>query len=318
MTLTNWERLNNAPILLPNASAVQWNEYIFVLASDGTALLYQTKLKLWCMLPSCTFSVKQNIPLVNYKGKILTVSNNFKLITFDVSSSSWKAATFNPPGQVSSIAVNGDTLYAKVQKEIINERASSYSYISSSVSTMSSWDSHIKYKYILFSLTTGEWKKHSEIKEIKEWNSKFFQISDYFFEQTATKIYRHKLTDLNSQPLQAITAPSYKASTLYILKDVLFSFGGRDEDNQPTSDVLRYNLDTDTWESAGYMRSCRYNVAVTTMQQGDATEVYVLGGELGSTTLIMKPKLNIVSKDLPAPGNWNCSTSIVEKCTLFD
>ncbi len=309
--LTNWERLNNAPLLLPNASAVQWNEYIFVLASDGTTLLYQTKLKLWSMLPSCTFSLKQNIPLVNYKGKILTVSNSFKLITFDVSSSSWKEATFNPPGEVSNIAVNGDTLYAKV-KNRTNGQA--YSYGRSKIISRI-------YQYILFSLTTGEWKEHSEINEVKEWNSKFFQISDYLFEQTASKIYRHKLTDLNSKPLQEITAPLYKDSTLYTIKDALHSFGGRDEDHQPTSDVLRYNPDTDTWESAGYMRSARYNVAVTTTQQGDTTEVYVLGGELGRSALIMQPKLNIVSNKLiedKAPVYWNCSTSIVEKCTLFD
>ncbi len=123
---------------------------------------------------------------------------------------------------------------------------------------------------------------------------------------------------LKEQQQKTSTSPVYVESTLCAIKDTLFSFGGRDRDNQPTSDVLRYNLDTDTWESAGYMRSCRYNVAVTTMQQGDTTEVYVLGGELGNTTLIMKPKLNIEPSKDKAPGNWSCSTSIVEKCTLFE
>ncbi len=112
--------------------------------------------------------------------------------------------------------------------------------------------------------------------------------------------------------------PSYTDYTLNVVKDTLFSFGGRDRDNQPTSDVLRYNPDTDTWESAGYMRSSRYNVAVTTMQQGDTTEVYVLGGELGSTKLIMKPRLHAETSKNQTYGDWTCLTSIVEKCTLYE
>ncbi len=114
-----------------------------------------------------------------------------------------------------------------------------------------------------------------------------------------------------------------------MLKDTLLSFGGRDEDNQPTSDVLRYNPDTDTWESAGYMRSARYNVAVATVQQDTTTEVYVLGGEFGSTKMKMTPKLHVQAQACTqsvitfpqaqqAPADWDCSTSIVEKCTLSD
>ncbi len=71
-----------------------------------------------------------------------------------------------------------------------------------------------------------------------------------------------------------------------------------------------------TWESAGYMRSCRYNVAVVTVQ--DTTlDVVVLGGSLGSSEYTMTQRQ--VERDygtLETPPTWNNKTSIVEKCTV--
>ncbi len=121
--------------------------------------------------------------------------------------------------------------------------------------------------------------------------------------------------------VRACASPRYAGSTLHAIKDTLFSFGGRDKDNQPTSDVLRYNPDTDTWESAGYMRSCRYNVTVVTVQ--DTTmDVIVLGGSLGSSEHIMTqqvhPQHGLVLNDggFSPIRSWDNKTSIVEKCTV--
>ncbi len=112
-----------------------------------------------------------------------------------------------------------------------------------------------------------------------------------------------------------IASLPYLGSTLYTIKDTLFSFRGRDENHQPTSDVLRYNLDTDTWESAGYMRSCRYNVAVTTMQ--DTTlDVFVVGGSFGSSRHIMKPRAYTLDNAPQKQNCWDNNTSILEKCTV--
>ncbi len=144
--------------------------------------------------------------------------------------------------------------------------------------------------------------------------------------QTAPKTQRE------IQTATACASPKYAGSTLHAIKDTLFSFGGRDEDNQPTSDVLRYNPDTDTWESAGYMRSCRYNAAVATVQ--DTTlDVIVLGGSLGSSEHMMPLQVNPPSEpvvqasslfsnglfSLPSPQSpppWDNKTSIIEKCTV--
>ena len=82
---------------------------------------------------------------------------------------------------------------------------------------------------------------------------------------------------------QTSAPPPYSDSTLHVVKDTLFAFGGRDKDNQPTSDVLRYNSDTDSWESAGYMRTARHGVTVVTIQQEGDTEIFVIGGSIGST-----------------------------------
>ncbi len=318
VTLTNWERLNNAPILLPKASAVQWNDYLFVLAKDGTALLYHTKLKIWSMLPEIP-NLSENIQLVNYQGQILTVNKYSEMFAFDTSSSQWTNQT-GPPGtaETSCIAINDDTLYAYSRKQkIMGEKISSDECI-----------------HTLFSRNRYQWIEHD--KTSSALSLKLFSTSEHFFEEVANKIYRYKIektleAESESTPKEQpkeITLPPYRGFSLHVIKDALFSFGGIDRDNQPTSDVLRYNPDTDTWESAGYMRSARYNVAVTTMQQGHTTEVYVLGGELGSSKLIMQPKLrqvavpksvrNLKKNPFDWDFNWCCSTSIIEKCTLFN
>ena len=308
MTLTNWVRLNNAPLLLPRASAVQWNDNIFVLARDGTALLYHTKDKFWSMLPQCpnNIPVSDHLPLVNYKGDILAVSKHSgakdALDAFDKATSSWKM--FSGPKLVQEIvhmAVSHDILRVYAKKQ-----------------------SH----FFLFTLTTEGWKENNI--GVNQTASKLLLTSDHIFVETAEGIYRQKINSTSNSETQTIETPKriappphYKEFTLHVLKDTLLSFGGRDKDYQPTSDVLRYNPDTDTWECAGYMRSCRYNAAVATVQQGTTTEVYVLGGEFGSTSLTMTPKLQACTRthaaeSQQAPAEWDCSTSIVEKCILSD
>ena len=114
-----------------------------------------------------------------------------------------------------------------------------------------------------------------------------------------------------------VTKPPFEGSTLHVVKDTLFTFGGRDKDNQPTSDVLRYNPDTDSWESAGYMRSARYNVAMATVQQNDNLDVMAIGGSFGSSQFVMRPRMKTgVTAEAGEPTSWENLTSIVEKCAV--
>ncbi len=329
VTLTNWVRLNNAPLLLPRASAVQWNDHVFVLASDSTALLFHAKLKLWSMLPKCPYSMNDNVPLVNYRGEIRAVSKDARICAFDVATSSWKVIPKPSEGEIISATVNHDTLYVYMYVRIKTKPTQRYPPRTPA----------------LFTTTTRGWEQQ-DLNDLNELGSKILLTSEHLFIESDKCIYRQKINsgsesetksdeqqideqqiafppykEIALPPYKEIALPPYKAFTLHVLKDMLLSFGGRDEDYQPTSDVLRYNPDTDTWESAGYMRSARYNVAVATVQQDNTTEVYVLGGEFGSTKLKMKPKLQTNTESTPTgqtPANWDCSTSIVEKCILSD
>ena len=84
--------------------------------------------------------------------------------------------------------------------------------------------------------------------------------------------------------------------TIAGVEDTLFAFGGKDEDNQPSSDVYRYNSATKIWEPAGYMRNARYGIIITPVIQDDSgvTEVIAIGGCSGS-----KDKVQVI------PGSQN-------------
>ncbi len=90
VTLTNWVRLSNAPLLLPRASAVQWNDYVFVLASNDTALLYHNKHNIWSMLPKPPYSyLSPTQAMTLHNGKILTMSANGEVSTFNPQLCRW-------------------------------------------------------------------------------------------------------------------------------------------------------------------------------------------------------------------------------------
>ena len=85
-----------------------------MLDSDGTTLLYHSTLKLWSMLPKCH---NDNVPLVNYRGKILAASKHAGVEAFDVSSSTWKAISGPPAKEMIHMTVNCDTLYVYAKKK---------------------------------------------------------------------------------------------------------------------------------------------------------------------------------------------------------
>ena len=404
VTLTNWVRLNNAPLLLPRASAVQWNDFVFVLASDDTALLYHRKHNIWSMLPKSPYSYFNLTPaLTLHNGQILTMSANGEVSTFNPQVCQWavlddmRMDTGNRPRLLVSSnnilysVVDFKTRVQQVQQEQglhggglklgrgplggvlpqnFGQQQASSRHTDSTVFLYNSKSKWVKINEIgssplksaavvdgtLFVLAGQDMFKLTLPAETKvaanpklESNTKLATaaqtVTGLFSTQAGTrspfginaippqKVPRNQ--PVPQQVLQSATAcasPMYAGSTLHAIKDTLFSFGGRDEDNQPTSDVLRYNPDTDTWESAGYMRSCRYNVAVATVQ--DTTmDVIVLGGSLGSSEHIMtqqvRPPSKPVVQDLfgnygpqlvappsPSPPTWDNKTSIIEKCTV--
>ncbi len=342
VTLSNWVRLNNAPLPLTRASAVQWNDFVFVLASDDTALFYHSKRNMWSMQPKPPYNCLNLTPaLTLYNGQILTMSLIGEVSTFNPQLCRWTALNdMRMSDRVGNrprlIVSDNNNLYSVVdfktqvqglggqglglplvreargarrargqepggiQQPSLQQQAppskdcSVFSYNSSS-----KWEKICEFGSsplksaavaggILF-VHAGEdmFKLTLPVNPKLEGNTEL--------PPPTTPASGSGLSTPSSQNtprnqpaplpvLQSATAcasPMYAGSTLHAIKDTLFSFGGRDEDNQPASDVLRYNPDTDTWESAGYMRSARYNVAVATVQ--DTTlDVVVLGGSLGS------------------------------------
>ena len=91
-----------------------------------------------------------------------------------------------------------------------------------------------------------------------------------------------------------ICLPSLSRFTICSANDTVFSFSGMDEDGQPSSDVNRYNPATNEWEPAGYMRSCRYSIVVSSFQKDDENvDVIVVGGVLGE---IQQPQATFISR----------------------
>ena len=391
VTLTNWVRLNNAPLLLPRASAVQWNDFVFVLASDDTALLYHRKHNIWSMLPKSPYSYFNLTPaLTLHNGQILTMSANGEVSTFNPQLCRWavlhdmRMEVGNRPRLLVSSnnilysVVDFKTRVQQVQQEQglhggglklgrgplggvlpqnFGQQQASSRHTDSTVFLYNSKSKWVKINEIgssplksaavvdgtlfvlagqdMFKLTLPTQPKVAANPKLEsntklspptttELNYGMQALATINTPPTTTRLNLGvQLTGINTispqkmprnQPAlqrlrrfaRACASPRYTGSTLHAIKDTLFSFGGRDKDNQPTSDVLRYNPDADTWESAGYMRSCRYNVAVATVQ--DTTmDVIVLGGSLGSSEYIMPQQVH---------PTWDNKTSILEKCTV--
>ncbi len=367
--LTNWERLNNAPLPLTGVSAVPWNDYIFVLPYTGMPLLYHTKSNIWSLLPQSPYTNSNTVPpaLTSYNGQILTMSKIGKMATFDPQFGRWTELNdmnINLQAEYNCVLASyNSNLYAIVvladqtatqglglqlggsvvgQSRETENSCTIYSYNRESKWTkvcgfgQNPLQSAAIVNGTAFVHTGGEmYKMFLEKAANQQLDQKLFrQPSGLQFRGTGGLQFRgtgglqfstsQELLLPNNTPTK-IASPPYKGCTLHAIKNTLFSFGGRDRDNQPTSDVLRYNPDTDTWESAGYMRSARYNVAVTTIQ--DTTlDVLVLGGSFGSSQYTMRQQA------ITTPGNaafvglgnfsgrntphWDNMTSILEKCTV--
>ena len=246
--------------------------------------------------------------VVNYKGQVIVVTRYNQLLAFDVSSSKWKERTdlaIKPKPHSISLAVDNDKLYA------CTVISTGTGYFRSSTTNFSE-------------LSEDGWKPIDVLTHKKDLSyARFTLLAEHHFIQTSNgEIYKHprekEQTTANQESEEKIpemTPPPYTDCTFHVVKDTLFAFGGRDEDNQPTSDLLRYNPDTDSWESAGYMRSARYNVAVVTVQQDGVYTIHVLGGSYGNTRLEMKPKV-LTEAATEVKEHWECSTCVAEKCTV--
>ncbi len=295
-----------------------------MLASDGTALLYHAKHGIWSILISCKEALPEGPPpLVLHKGEVLTASIKGTVLRYCQISSQWK--------ECPELKVGGAGLFTN-SIAMMSDRSKMYAIVYSGPHEKTSkttsncrvfrYSSYHRWELI------GDTGESSCIAPLESaalaGSALYIKFGGKMYKlpiEGAELVSEQSPKKQEFVQMKTPNMPLLEGSTLHAINNELFAFGGRDSDNQPTSDVLRYNPDTDTWESAGYMRSARYNVAVATVQQDNTTEVYVLGGEFGNNKLKTKPKLGTSTESTAAdqaPAEWDCSTNIVEKCTLSD
>ena len=124
----------------------------------------------------------------------------------------------------------------------------------------------------------------------------FVQLNLYVSTGTAVYCIDTQAVDQYGSVVTVTTlcSPSLRMSMICAVNNTVFSFGGKDEDNQPNSDVYRHNSAADEWEPAGYMRSSRYSVTVSTFPKDkDNTDIIIIGGILGESE---DPKVRVISR----------------------
>ena len=246
-------KLDNCPFEFPKASATQWHEYVFVVAIDGKALLYNTKHRMWSTLPQSHRRSYSNCnKVVNFKGQLILLMNG---TLSEFHSGRWKDCSLYSQ-DTNILAVGNDKLYVTKDNQ-------------------------------LQSLSEdGQWKvEGAEVSPGANWTTANYFITEkgfFYVKSRSSSPTDYEIVWQSKNEWHLLSPLPYTDSTLHVVKDTLFAFGGRDEDSQPTSDVLRYNPDTDSWESAGYMRSARHSVTVVTVQQESDTELLVIGGSISS------------------------------------
>ena len=88
-------------------------------------------------------------------------------------------------------------------------------------------------------------------------------------------------TGAKTIPVVEITHLQLYQYTISVVDGTLFAFGGKDEDNQPSSDVHCYNSSSKAWEPAGYMHNARYGALVVPVTENSNTHILAIGGIMG-------------------------------------
>ena len=292
------------------------------------------------MLPKCPIEQLDGAPPITvHKGEVITLSDK-KQVSFDFHLGEWKIESnsfkfltdlddgFYKKTNKIVIASSEGTLYAIVQwteERIIRPNYHSLNTAEHCdvLQSQGTWKTvcRIKKKQFLYTAAVAHLESAAIVgttlyAHTDEQLCKVALVTEKKVEKKSEyKAAATKVKKTEFLPVSYCSKHPHPGSTIHVVKKSLFSFGGRDKDNQPTSDVLRYNPDTDTWESAGYMRSCRYNATVATINQAENLDVIVLGGSFGSSQYVMKPRLQTKTKT-DNKQEWEDATSIVERCAV--
>ena len=325
VTLLNWRRLTNTPVQFNVALHVQalvWKEYVAVISNVSSIHLYHLKHGFWSQLPvnsQCSDPPMSGCPFAVYNGDLVFVANSSRdIYKLDTSAGTrW-------------VKFKDDTVTAQVQQQpAVPGRArggiqqipfhglgglgSSATPVRSCILISASifgeslilLEADSQNPCLLATLQCFIKSRWSQAKALQTKidsqqpahpiHLSFGIVPDYMYVSNGTKIFQlHVSAEALKKDIQIkvteISPTPLSSFTIACVDDTLFSFGGRDSDNQPSSDVFRYDPHSQKWEPAGYMRNARYLAIVVPVQdqgQGNegTTKIVVIGGCLGETGL---------------------------------
>ena len=306
--LTNWKRVANVPDSIDGpVQAVQWRDYIVFLDKKGDMYLYHYKCGIWSSLHSKNACTAANgCPLAVLNQDLILLSSSGDFLKLIVGTGHWKAnETLNMEDK--------KQILAHVQQGVSQfggERESSDSgsggrgrvvcrYISdpdgvvlipiTNHSSLCLLLQNKKGELYLKKFHNSKWSRSIKLQRAFLSSDQVSHISyavlePYLYVNINSGIYCVN-TDQHTVNLLTVTSiplPPLAISTICGVNNTIFSFGGRDEDGQPSSDVFRYNLGTKEWEPAGYMRSSRYSITVSPfLRDEENTDIIAIGGTFG-------------------------------------
>ena len=298
-TLTNWKRLTNITNVfnVESAQALVWNGYIVIAVGTAPQTLhfYHLAHELWSnvsavsssyyggylnMCPGCTLTTHgAKLLMLSIEGDVHELCGNKWIIRPELKVTN-PGLSASRPAIFTSSSLSDDTPHSLVLLESQNG-CSLHSF-----------------RYF----QTSQWSQQRSLKRDiyvfpPQPSQSVYQSSQYHY-QTSFAAKKGSIYVCDGKQVHCIDLRNPEAETIpvvdiarlpllqYTISSVdgtLFAFGGKDEDNQPSSDVYRYSPCSEVWEPAGYMRSARYSALVIPVTENGNTKIVVIGGNLGWT-----------------------------------
>ena len=300
VTLTSWKRVANVPGSIDGpVQAVQWRDYIVFLDKKGGLYLYHYKCGIWSSLHSKNACTAANgCPLAVLNQDLIIVSSYGDFFEFIVGTGRWKANdALNiedkeqiPPQARQYYSVKGyEGGLESESRSAMRKGTQLSSVVLVSIPNHSSLCLLLQNKkgeLYLKKFHNSKWSKCMKLQRAFLSDQVSFALlqpqlyvstnSGIYCVNTEQQTYAEKLT------VTSIPSAPLAMSAICGVSNTIFSFGGMDDDGQPSSDIFRYNQGTKEWEPAGYMRSSRYSITVLPfLRDKENTDIIAVGGVFG-------------------------------------
>ena len=306
--LANWKRLTNITTVfnIESAQASVWKGYVVVVlvGASRTLHFYHLTHELWSTVsavdPSSGWCLRMcaGCTLTTHDAKLMLLSNSGDVYKF--SGNKW---IIHPELRVKEPKISSSDPHVIFSSNSLGEEGVH------SLILLESLDGQSLHTFRYFQTSQNQWSQQRKLQESVHvfcpppsgYHQGRYQGS---YAECLNDCYHTSYASLqgsmyvsNGQQVHCIDLRYPEAEIIPVVKiaqipllqytissvdGTLFSFGGRDEENQPSSDIYHYNSCSETWEPAGYMRNARYGALVIPVtENGDTTQVIVVGGCLG-------------------------------------